>query len=511
MKSGVMKSSAMKSTVKRLALVGFTLVVLLLIVGAVVVASFDSERLGQAVLGRASEQLGLDLTAERFDFHLFRGLEIEGLTVRGSLDAGELDGRIERVMLRHDPWPLLSRRVVIHELLIDRPRIELLAGPAAPTVAGAATAMGAEDAAAVPGAAPDPAPASEPSAGGLQLEIHQVRLQDGELLLASTDPAVAPTEVQGLNLALDQVVTVPGAAPGLAALRASGELEVQRARLGELEATDSRSRVSLEDGHLRLTEGQASLEAGEIRALELDLDLNTEPFGYHLAMGADPLRAGRFLAAEGGTAEGAEGTGRDDGAQAEGRERSGAGFGPGRLRFTAQGRGTDLLAMDGDGTLALEGGTLPESPIFLAIDALIEGAGLVGADYQPVDVVFDIGSGRVEIQPFRMVAGGTSLDVRGSAVPGGAWDLWLSLAIPRHGIDIQEIPRELLDILTDETGKVHLPLRVSGTAEQVRVVPDPNALARATREGAQRRLQQEIEKELTRGLQSLFGRDDEGG
>jgi|GEM_PF-1195123 len=491
---------------KRLAIVGFALALLLLLVGAVLVANVDSERLGQAVLERASRQLGLELTADRFDFHPFRGLEIEGLTARGSLEAGELDGHIERLVLRHELWPLLSRRLVLHELVIDRPRIELLADSLASsetvseTVSETSSAALDPDPEVMPGSSPDLAPA--PTSGGLQLEIHQVRLKGGELVLASTDPEVAPTEVHGLDLVLDEVVTVPGGAPGLAALRAQGDLAVERARLGEMEATQGHGRVTLENGHLHLGEGHLTVDAGEVRTLDLELDLTTEPFGYELVLGADPLRTGRLLAAEtDGEEEGGKG-GREPAAAEK------SSFGPGRLQLTARGRGSDLEGMDGDGTLALDGGTLPPAPIFLAIDALVEGAALVGADYEPVDVVFDIRSGRVGIEPFRLVAGGTTLDVRGIAEPDGTWDLWLSLAVPRRGIEIHEIPHELLDVLTDDDGRLHLPLRVSGTADSVRVVPDPNALAQATREGAQRRLQRKIEDELGRGLQSLFGGDD---
>lgn len=499
-----------ETSVKRLVLIVTLLVALALIAAAAFLyLGFDSERLGRSVLDRAGDRLGLELAAERFEFHLFRGLEIEGLTARGSLPAGALDARLDRLTLRHELRPLLSRRLVVRELVLAGPRIELTETTApSPAPDAEQPALDRE-----PGGTDDETPAqgSGASSGTLQLEIHRVRLTDGELVLASADPEVAPTEVRGLDLVLEDVTT--GAAgerslAGLAGLRARGALKMTEARVGELHATDGRGDVAFEDGHLRLTGGRLSLDAGPVRSLELDLDLTAEPYGYELALGAEPLATGALLAGE---KKGEQGAGDDGGKDAE--TGGDGGFGPSRLTFQAQGRGGGLEAMQADGRLAVDGGTLPVHPLLAAIDALVEGAGLVGAEYEPVDVEFQVREGRVDLRPFRLVAGGTTLDVRGTAVPDGPWDLWLALAVPRQGIRVKEIPHELLDVLTDDDGRLHLPLRVSGDVERVRVVPDPDALAEATRRGAERRLQHRLQDELGRGLRRLFGGDepDESG
>lgn len=496
---------------KKVVLIAALLLVLALVVGAIVLyLGFDSQHLGRTVLDRAGDRLGLELTAERFDFHLFRGLEIEGLTARGRLPAGDLEARLGRLVLRHELRSLLGRRLVVRELVLTEPKIELTETPES------SPALDRSDEE-TSGRAPEPAasepttsePAtSEPGSDGLRLEIQRVRLTGGELILRSADPAVAPTEVRGLDLALDDVTTGAageGERAGLAGLRARGALGVAEARLGELHAADGHGDVAFEDGHLRVTGGRLTLDAGPVRSLELDLDLTTEPFGYELALGAEPLETGALLAPEKKAEEkgGKKQDGREEG------ERKDGGFGPSRLTFQARGRGGGLEGMQADGRLAVEGGTLPVHPVLAAVDALVEGAGLVGAEYLPVDVEFEVRDGRVDLRPFRLVAGGTTLDVRGTAVPDGPWDLWLSLAVPRRGIDIEELPRELLDVLTDDDGRLHLPLRVSGAVESVRVVPDPDALAEATRRGAERRLRNRFEDELQRGLRSLFGVDDE--
>lgn len=503
---------------KRFVLIAALLLVLALVVGAIVLYSgFDSQRLGRTVLDRAGDRLGLELAAERFDFHLFRGLEIEGLTARGRLPAGDLEAHLGRLVLRHELRPLLARRLVVRELVLSEPKIELTetpeSSPGEPSTGadgggGEISGRETEPAASEPTTSERATSEPESSSGGLRLEIERVRLTDGELILRSADPGVAPTEVWGLDLALDDVTT-GGAEEGgttvLAGLRARGELEVAEARLGELRAADGHGDVTFEDGHLRLTGGRLTLDAGPVRSLEMDLDLTTEPFGYELALGAEPLDTGALLAAEkkAETKDGKKRDGTDEG------EREDGGFGPSRLTFQARGRGGGLEGMQADGRLAVDGGTLPVHPVLAAVDALVEGAGLVGAEYQPVDVDFELRNGRVELRPFRLAAGGTTLDVRGTAVPDGPWDLWLSLAVPRRGIDVEELPRELLDVLTDDDGRLHLPLRVSGAVESVRVVPDPDALAEATRHGAERRLRTRFEKELQQGLRNLFGADDE--
>lgn len=489
---------------KRFILIVTLLVLALMVAAAVLLSALDSERLGRTVLHRAGDHLGLELAAERFDFHLLRGLEIEGLTARGTLPAGALDARLGDLTLRHELWPLLSRRLVVRELVMTEPRIELVETPG-----GSAAPEPQEPAPAPVSGQGSGAGASEPAptTGGIQLQIHRVRLTGGEVVLLSADPEVAPTEVRGLDLTLEDVVTgtaQQGSHAGFGGLRARGTLKVAEARSGELQGTDGRGEVVFEDGHLRLTRGRLTLDAGPVQSLELDLDLTREPFGYELALGADPLETGVLLQGR-REPEGQGGPGEETGV--EGGPESG--FGPSRLTFRAEGRGAGLEAMQADGTLAVDGGTLPVHPVLAGIDALVEGAGLVGAQYLPVDVEFEVRDGRVELRPFRLVAGGTTLDVRGTAVPGGPWDLWLALAVPRRGIDIEELPRELLDILTDDEGRLHLPLRVSGNVDRMQVVPDPQALAEATRQGARRRLQDRLQENLSRGLRSLFGDRDE--
>jgi len=490
----------MKTFAKRLLFVGLGLVLLLVIaVGVFLVVGIDSAAVGRRVLDRAGARLGLELDAEAFRFHLLRGLEIEGLTARGRLDAGDVEARLEALVLRHELWPLFSGRVVIRELRLERPEIELTATPES----GTSTASSSSPAAAPETAAADSAEGVDSAEGtdtraeagtedeaGLDLEIQRARLRDGRLVLRSADPeGEAPTEVHGLDLRLDQVSLRPDAPAGLVGVQARGELSVTEVIAGELRATEGRGKVALEDGHLRLADGRLRLDAGEVRTLELDLDLSREPFAYELTLGAEPLRTGALLAVP-------------DSAAGD--------LGPSRFELTARGRGSDFAAMDGQGRLAISEGTLPESPLLTAIDALVEGVALVGADYEPMDVGFQVRGGRVEIQPLQLTAGEATLDLEGWAVPAGPLELRLSLGMPREGVDVKEIPEELLDALTDADGRLHLPLLASATMEgetlaRVRVVPDTDALEEAGRQKVEERVQEKIEEELGEALRKLFG------
>lgn len=489
----------MKTFAKRLVFVVLGLVLLLVIaVGVFLVVGIDSAEVGRRVLDRAGARLGLDLDAEAFRFHLLRGLEIEGLTARGRLDAGEVQARIEALVLHHELWPLFSGRVVIRELRLEQPEIELTAS----AENGASTAPGGEaDPVPATAAGADASAGAEPAASGtegtaeagearLDLEIQRARLRDGRLVLRSAEPeAEAPTEVRGLDLRLDQVSLRPDAPAGLVGVKARGELSVAEVLTGELRATEGRGKVFLEDGHLRLADGRLLLDAGEVRTLELDLDLSREPFAYELTLGAEPLRTGALLAVP-------------DSAAGD--------LGPSRFELTARGRGGDFTAMDGQGRLAISEGTLPASPLLTAIDALVEGVALVGADYEPMDVGFQVRGGRVEIQPFQLTAGEATLDLEGWAVPAGPLELRLSLGVPRQGIDVKEVPKELLDALTDADGRLHLPLVASATMggetlAQVRVLPDAEALEEAGRRKVEQRVQEKIEEELGETLRKLLG------
>jgi hypothetical protein len=64
-------------------------VILLVIIFAIVLSSaLDSEVLGPILLAKASEAMGVRLSAEEFDLGLFSGLEMAGVTAEGDYADG---------------------------------------------------------------------------------------------------------------------------------------------------------------------------------------------------------------------------------------------------------------------------------------------------------------------------------------------------------------------------------------------------------------------------------------
>lgn len=500
----------MSTTVRRLVIAVVLVLVLLALVGYLLLnASYDSEALGRAVLERAGAATGLELAAEGYSFRPLSGLKVRGLTARGTLPAGHLDARLERLSLSHEFWPLLWGRVVVHEIILEQMVVSLTPG-AAPSqgssqgsLEGSSQASSQASSASPASSPPEDSATAIPSGevanagnaeadGGLQLNVQTLRLEDAEITLHSDLPGEPPTVVRGLDVTLHDVHRAAAAPAGLAGLVAEGEMAFEEALLGELTATEGESSLGLRDGHLRLTEGELRLPAGPFRVEEVDLDLTREPFAYLVDLAGEPLATGELL-----------------GLGARGTEM--AGLGDTRLTIRGTGEGSAPEAFRAEGGVEVEGGTLPPLALLSAIDSLVDGAGLVGEDYQPLELRFDVADARVSLAPFRLVAGSTELGIEGWAGLDGRLQLAVDLVLPRAGVEVKEVPRELLDALTDEAGRLHLPLEVVGDAMGMRVVPDADVLQQAVRDEAEERVQQEVEKQLVKGLQSLFGSEDEEG
>lgn len=97
------------------------------------------------------------------------------------------------------------------------------------------------------------------------------------------------------------------------------------------------------------------------------------------------------------------------------------------------------------------------------------------------------------------LSGGGSLDLTGPLA------LTLELSLPRADVQVKEIPREVLEALTDVDGRVKLPLRVGGTMD----APSVGFDQRGWGEVATRRLVDEASRAISRGLSKLFEPDDD--
>ncbi len=455
---------------------------LLVLLGALMVAlllvDFDSPRLGRAVLDQAEARTGMQVEADGFRFNLLRGLRMEGVHLVSNGPSGKLTVDAAGLVGEHRLPALLRGHVEIERIVVYEPRIELVTPPeSAPVVtttirpAALASAQAATPPASVP---------SEPASGPV-LSVDRILVQNGTLATRTEGLPTADVEIHALDvelrgLALDEAPTA------LEGLRAEGDLRTGEILLGGLKATEGFGKLRLAGGHFLLEDFGLKLPQGRFLLAQFDADLTRDPFAYRFAMNVDPLDANAVL-----------GSG------------PGGGLGAGILAFGATGTGTETRDMAGEGTLKLAAGTLPGSPLFTAIEAVLGRVDLKGSAYEPITVPFTLRNDRLQLQPFELRTSLLALGMSGWADLNGPLDLRIAVRAPRDAVALAKVPSEVLD-LTDEGGWVTVPLRVLGSMEAPRVTADTEALRAQGRRAVREAVRQQVEKGVSRALGRLLGR-----
>jgi hypothetical protein len=320
-------------------------------------------------------------------------------------------------------------------------------------------------------------PASTAAAAGLgrlSLRISRIDVEDGTIeLQAAGEPR--PVIVKGLDLRLRDVSLEPGTSPALARLSGTGDVRVAEVAFAKTRAAGLRGAVNVGGGRVKTDVIRFRTDQGPFEAT-LDADLGRLPLRYALTLRGDPLDVAAMMGAHG--------------------------FGAGALRLDAHGEGAEAEGLEGTGGLRLRAGTLPATPLLLAIQQVLGRTRLVGASYQETEAPFRIEHGRVLLDRFALQTDQVGIEVAGWASLAGPLELNLAIHAPRQGLTIGGIAGDALDMLTDEQGRVVVPLKVTGTQEAPRVGPDTAALAAQARRGGVRAL---VEK-ASRGLGGLFRR-----
>lgn len=483
---------------------GITLAFLVTVVAGlacILNVELDSPRLGREILAQVSEQTGVHLTAQRFRLHLLSGLELDGVKATSELPTGKVTASIDRLLLLHELGPLIRGHLVIDEVRLERPEIELVTTEAPPAKADQSSPSTPSTPAAPVASRPHASPAPGP---GFALEVHEISLDDANLLSRTEGSDEPPTEIRGLSITLHDLSLPADAPSALQGLRAQGEMTAREVLAGGLQGHDAHGRVELGEGHLRIEELAFTTDLGPFAVRRLDVDLNRDPFTFSLAAGGDPLDVQALLG--GGSVD----RGRSDASEAHapapaatGAQQA-AGLGPGRLEIEVTGDGSGPAALHGEGRLHLAAGSLPDLPLLEAVDSIVGGTPLVGAPYEALDAPFHLAGERLEIPSFELGSGSFRLGLAGWADLEGTLDLHLSLHIRKQEVRIHEIPAEALDVLTDEEGYLLLPLVATGTVERPRVAPDGEVLAAAARHGLQREAQDRAGKAVRKKADDLL-------
>ena len=113
---------------------------------------------------------------------------------------------------------------------------------------------------------------------------------------------------------------------------------------------------------------------------------------------------------------------------------------------------------------------------------------------------FRMENNRVALAPFRFESGDARLDLQGSMLLTGPIDFDLSLATPREGLRIEGAGAEVLDLMADDLGFVPVPIAITVTLDDPKVVPDVKAMASQAGHGAKR----EVTEKATDALRGLL-------
>jgi hypothetical protein len=440
------------------------LLVLLVVAAFLLAREWDSPRLGRALLDQVGQATGLELEASGFRLSLLRGLVLEEVKGRSSEAGRELAFSLDRLVFEHRLLPLLRGTVAVDRVELLKPQIELVEKTGASRAGGKTP---------VPPPAPQPSP---PPSGDvpLALEVREIRVADGTLALR-VEGVEGETRVEGLEVLIEDLRLDPGAGL-LAGLAAKGELGARRVLVAPYSATDLRGRYALAEGRLEMSSLEMMSPYGPFTAT-MQIDLNAVPYAYTLTAKGDPLDLNRAMGAS-------------------------EGFGPGRAEMKASGAGPESKAVKASGEVALAAGRFPAAPAFEGVDAALGKKVLVGSSYQATSLRFRLANDVVTLQPFRLEAELARLDLQGTVKVAGPLDLALSVATPREGVEIDGLGGSVLDLMSDAQGWVPVPMKVSGTIEKPRVLPDVKALSAQAGRGAKR----EAEAAAMDALGGLLGK-----
>jgi hypothetical protein len=412
------------------------LLVILGVLTYLVLGTFNSQKLGNLAIAEVNRITGIELKAERFSLSLLKGLALEGVSATSRSSKGNVEFTLKRMLLEHKLTPLFSGTLAIEKLRLENleARVNLPEKPES--------------------AEPEfEAIESSANETGLRLEVEEIRILNSNLLLtqkADAGQSKQEVKIQNFNLDLLDVVYDPKEGELSQAISGQGLLDIQKVWIEPNEFHDLRGQFRVARGLIDLDDLKLITDYGPLEA-SLAIDLNPVPFVYSLKTRGGPVDLNRLLKTD-------------------------SGLGDGTIVLTGQGIGTDPESFDGEGSIDLEAGTLPEHRIFRMIESAIGGSSVSGAAYNAAQALFSISQNRIYLEPFRLESEQIGLGLGGWAEIEGGLDLKLALKTRRQGVRIERIPDRVLDLLQDDQGWINIPFQVSGTLEQPIVRPDTEAL-----------------------------------
>ena len=478
---------------KKILLVSAAVVALVLILFLIAVSRLDSAALGARAIEQIHRKTGIELHAERIALHPVKGLDLDLATAIGTAPSGTFTASIEHLRIKHRLLPLLWGEVVMSEVLLQRPVVELVSKPAVRSRRDRSKdqkkrgkgekKQGVTEQERV-------AEEAEVADGeGLRLSIKSLRIENGALLARTVTSEEPDLSLEQLNLKLEGLKFDAEAETSTTAVSGRGRFSTGRIVHGDFAATQSNGRVQLAEGRAAVTDLEVQSENADLIIQELEVRLDRDPPSYTFAA-AGGLDLNGVLQVERG-----------------GR------FGSVGIDLDASGRGPELNAMTGEGTLNLNAGSLPGFPAMVQIEDLLGRPLLTGREYETATVDYKLVDNQLIIAPFELIAEGGNVGGSGAVDLGGTLDLDVFVRVPRETLDIGVVDKAHLTSLEDEEGMVKIPFTLTGTFEDPRVGMEWEGMKElikgAGRSWAERALEDAADK-AREWLQEQSGTEDDG-
>jgi len=456
------------------------LIAVLLFVGLVLAAvtflRLDPTALGATVIARVSQKTGLRIEADRFALHPVHGLEISEATVTGKVLSGRVTANIEVLRIRHQFLPLMWGELVLDEVLLQSPTVELVTRSIPGEGQGRkvdrqARKQKRRDKKRQAGTGDRSSAQALPGQGdGLRLSIRSLRIDSGTLLIRTTESVEEDFSLEDLRLVLQDLTFDPSAESSTQALSGRGQISTGRIIQGDLEAQMSKGSLNLAAGVADLTDIEVETLNADLRVTTLTVYLDRQPPTYTLSS-AGSLDLNGVV-------------GSDD------RD----GFGPVAIQLEAAGQGPELRQMAGTGALTLEGGSIPEIPSIVQIEELVGQPLLTGRIYEAFTIDYRLKENKIHLEPFELAGEDARIGGSGEIDLTGLLDLEIFVRLQRSALVAGGLSEEQLEPLADEEGMVTVPFQITGKVEDPAVSLSWDGMQEITKDAARTWAEQALEE-----------------
>lgn len=451
-------------TGKKFRIIAGLVIILLVVIISLLFIEFDSPELGKAVLQRASDAAGIQLSAKRFRLKLIKGLVLEDVEANGTYAGGNFYGNAKQLLLEHDLLSLLRGKIQIHTVVLQSPEIRLI--PILETSAKKDRSL--KDGIVTRKKSQQPHAQETKAAKKLDLQISKLNIKDGTLISLRSNQKEEILHVEGLDLDLKDIST-NNTSVNTFSVSANGTIDAKRAQASEISMTEIHGNLNATPEKILLENVHMKHPAGDIEIKVLNINIAANPVSYSMEAKSSAINMNYVLNAEHGE------------------------MGPAQIVLNLE--GTQGQDAKGYGTISLGEGKLPPAAVFVRIDSFLKGKNkLVGLPYKALPAKYTFNGKQITIPELEIQTTAGSLRASGWADIKGVVSLALKVLIPREQVSIKELPSTAIDLITDNKGQVNVPFQVNGPIENPLVEIDMKQLGRTAGDSVRREARKTLEE-----------------